>query len=365
MAIMFLRHKLLSAMRRANIANGYSRYVFHDGELWCREIRPCYLKAGFLLCGWETAVLVSDPAMNVLRGWCGLGLILVSLPVHGEAFLITSQRCAVNTWAEVSPLPRTSQYMDVDAAEGQTITNQSQSCLSSTNFGLTSLSAQATVDFQQTNILTATEFRFAHRFQMQSESQPPVGSGLSLRGFAAVDVTFRVTLTTPVSYQISGTNQSGPVLRGNGAFSIAQNTLPIVGLTWRTGIQGIPQAQGLLPVGTYDISFSDYALAEGNLFTGFENLVGGTGGAALTLTFTPEIGPAPLRPVLQIAKVGERVQLTMTNLQPGTHYFVRRGTDLTVQPWSVVANFTAGSSTVSWSEPIQSSDAQVFYRLQY
>jgi len=303
--------------------------------------------------------------MNVLRGWCGLGLALVSLQVHGEALLITSQRCAVNTWAEVSPIPQTTQYVDVDAAEGQTITNQSQSCLSSTNFGLTSLVAQAAVDFQRTNILTATEFRFAHRFQMQSESQPPVGSGLRLRGFAAVEVSFRVEVTTPVSYQISGTNQAGTVLPGNGSFSIAQSTLPVVGLTWRTGTQGIPQAQGNLPVGIYDIRFAENTLTEGEVFPVFENLVGGTGGAALTLSFTPEIGPAPLRPVLQIAKVGERVQLTMTNLQPGTHYFVRRGTDLTDQPWSVVANFTAGNSTASWSEPIQSSDAQVFYRLQY
>jgi hypothetical protein len=285
--------------------------------------------------------------------------------VQGEALTVTSQRCAVNTWAEVSPVPVTTQYVDVDSAENQAFTNQSQSCLSSTNFGLTSLTAQATVDFHRTNVLTATEFRLAHRLQMQSQSQPPVESELRLRGFAAAEVSFRIEVSTPVTYQISGTNQLSPVLPGSGSFSIARSTLPVVALTWNPGIQGFPQAQGHLPVGIYDIQFSEHALAEGAVFPGFENLVGGTAGTGLTLTFTPEIGESPPRPVVQISKAGDRVQLTMTNLQPGSFYFIRRGTDLADQPWSVVANFIAGSSTASWSEAIQPSAAQVFYRLQY
>ena len=147
----------------------------------------------------ESEVLVSGPVMNVLRGWYGLGLTLVSFQVQGQALTLTSQRCAVNTWAEVSPVPVTTRYVDVDSAEDQTLTNQSQSCLSSTNFGFTSLTAQATVDFQRTNILTATEFRFAHHFQMLSQSQPPVAAELRLSGFAAAEVSVK-----PVRHAVPG-----------------------------------------------------------------------------------------------------------------------------------------------------------------
>lgn len=304
--------------------------------------------------------------MNILRGWCGLGLTLVSLQVRGEAFTLTSQRCAVNTWAETSPVPVTTQYMDVDSAEGQTLTNQSQTCLSSSSFSSTALTAQATVDFQRTNLLTATEFRFAHRFEMQSQSLQPVASEVRLRGFAAAEVSFQIQVSTPVTYQIIGTNQTNPVLPGNGSFSIARvGNQAVVALTWRSEVQGIPQAQGYLPAGNYDIRFSQYSLAEGAVLPTFENLVGGIAGSGLTLIMTPEIIEPLPRPVLQISKVGDRAQLTMTRLQPGTHYFIRRGTDLTDQPWSVVANFTAGSSTATWSEAIQFGDPQVFYRLQY
>jgi hypothetical protein len=188
---------------------------------------------------------------------------------------------------------------------------------------------------------------------------------LRLRGFAAAEVSFQLHVSTPVTYQIVGTNQLSPVLPGSGSFSITRNGHPVLGLTWNAGTQGPPQTLGNLAAGVYEIRFYDHALAEGAVFPGFENPVVGTAGTSLTLTFDPASVEPPPRPVLQISNVDNRVQLTMTNLQPGTFYFIRRGTDLADQPWGVVASFIAGSSTATWSEALQPGTPQVFYRLQY
>jgi hypothetical protein len=46
-------------------------------------------------------------------------------------------------------------------------------------------------------------------------------------------------------------------------------------------------------------------------------------------------------------------------------YFIRRGTDLTDQPWSGAAHFIAGSSTANGSDANLPSVAWVLYQLQY
>lgn len=295
--------------------------------------------------------------------------LLIVSGAMAQGAQVISQRCAVATYAEFWPSPMNSILArDDDSLENQMIGDQTVACSSQTNLQTLSLFAGSNLVFRRTNSLGSEVLWIESDFSMQSGGDPlTVNTDLVTKASASASVSFQLQSDTPFRYSIATSGQSPPVLPNWGAIIIrTASSHPILEMDWDSTMGNLPQGQGNLPAGVYQVEFWNIAQAEGDISPTMQNPIGGAAGTTLSLTVTPEASTIPPPAVLHLGRgSGDVVLLEMTSLQPGTFYFIERSADMTPGLWPIVANFIAGGTNAVWADSLSHEAQKMFYRLRY
>ena len=312
------------------------------------------------------AAMLADHMMRLRTKIC---LLFAASSLVAQGAQVISQRCAVSTYAEIWPSPMTSILArDADSLENQVIGDQTLACSSQTNFQTLSLFAGSDLMFRRTNILGSEVFWIESDCSMQSGGDLlTVNTSLVTKASASASVSFQLQSDTPFRYSIVTSGQSPPVLPNWGTITIRNaSSHPILEMDWDSTMGNLPQGQGSLPAGVYQVEFWHIAQAEGDISPTMQNPISGTAGTVLSLTVTPEASTPTPPPVLHLRRgSGDVLLLKMTGLQPGTFYFIERSEEFVPGLSPVVANFIAGGTNAVWADNIYRNVQKMFYRLRY
>jgi len=256
---------------------------------------------------------------------------------------------------------------DDDFLENQVIGDQTVDCSSQSNFQTLSLLAGSNLVFRRTNSLGSQVFWIESDFNMQSGGDLLTNTNLITKASASASVSLQLRSDTPFRYSIVTSSQSPPVLPNWGTIIIrTASSHPILEMDWDSTMGNLPQGQGNLPAGVYQVEFWNGALAQGDYSPTMQNPIGGAGGTTLSLTVTPEASSPPPPPVLHLRQgSSDLIQLQMTALQPGRFYFIERNEGMNPGLWPIVANFIAGGTNAVWADSLNLGVQKMFYRLRY
>jgi hypothetical protein len=296
----------------------------------------------------------------------GFSFFLMALATEGAEVLF--QRCLASTSVEIWPSPATNVLArDEDLVEDQVVGDQRVACSSQADFQTLSLFALSELAFRHTNSLGDQLFVIESDLNVQSEGDlDTVSAEFVTKASCSASAQFRLQSDTPFHYTITISNQSPALSPNYGGITIrTAGGHSVLDLAWDSGMGNSPQAQGNLPAGLYDVAFGDATYPVGGLSPTMQNLINGTAKTVLSFTVTAQ-PVAPTTPVLNLRRAeGDLVLLEMTNLRPGTFYFIERNDAIVPGSWDVVANFIAGGTNAIWGDAFDQNAGKVFYRLRY
>ncbi|HUS34345.1 MAG TPA: hypothetical protein VM680_03235 [Verrucomicrobiae bacterium] len=255
--------------------------------------------------------------------------------------------------------------LDTDSANSNNLGggDLAASCASQTNYATSALSAASNVRVVVvTNISGSFVYTVETDVSTRSESQPSSVT-LRLKSSATVHVFLQLKSPTAFVYKLAWTP--------NPVSQVADQTISIRTDAGHTvfsagfigSIADLPEAQGKLAAGVYQIDYWTTVQGEGAVYSGFVNDIQRWANATLSLTITPELIPTEM-PILKLRPGTEdTVILEMTNLEPGVFYFIAR--NQTLIPWtnSIFANFIAGGTNATLIDTVYRDQPAFFYRV--
>jgi hypothetical protein len=256
---------------------------------------------------------------------------------------------------------------DDDSAENQVVGDQTVSCSSQTNFQTVSLFTGSSSSFHRTNNAGTDVFVIETAFNMHTDGDlASVSASLITKTLATADVSFQLQSDTPFRYSITTSAQLPAVLPNSGYVIMSGNNQSILKMDWNSTTGNLPQGQGNLPAGVYQVEVWSFAQNEGEIDPIIQNPIVGTAGTTVTLAITPGVSTPQPAPTLRLRRgPGDTLLLQMADLHPGTFYFIEKSDALAPGLWPIVSNFIAAGTNAVWVDNIDFNQQRIFYRLRY
>jgi hypothetical protein len=293
-----------------------------------------------------------------------LSLFVLERSVRSVEILEHSADVGTNTIIAEDPSPNPV-ALDTDSVNSNNLGggDLAASCASQTNYATSALSAASNVRVVvATNISGSFVYTVETDVSTRSESQPS-SVALRLKSSATVHVFLHLKSPTAFVYKLAWTP--------NPVSQVADQTISIRTDAGHTvfsagfigSIADLPEAEGKLAAGVYQIDYWTTVQGEGSVYSAFVSDIQRWANAMLSLTITPEPAP-PQTPILQLRPgTNDTVVLQMSNLEPGVFYFI--GRNQTIAPWTngIFANFIAGGTNATLIDQIYRDQPAFFYKV--
>jgi hypothetical protein len=281
---------------------------------------------------------------------------------------ILSQNFELSTFTQVYPIFGGPSAQDQDTRQNQGFGDRFRESHSNSALVGVSVFSDADLTLRRTNNLSSDVLFMQGAFAMRSEDVAHAGATqMVLRATAAMNISLQVRSETPFHFRIATAGLFAPSLPGAGGISIRNaNGNAFVDINWTSGTDSSSESQGTLPPGNYHIRFFNNATADGTFATFLKNHISGTTLASATVSFSPAPLPPATRPSLRMVRgTGDLLQIELSNLLPGTNYFLDRADSLDPSTWQFLSNFVAAGTNALYTDSLISNTQNVFYRLYY